>query len=390
MAKPTIGVFFGSRNPEHEISIITAQFILHELRKIGYITVPVYIDKQGRWYADEVLGKLKFFTEGRFEEKLQSIPQCVVDIDASQEKIILKTKKTFSKEMVIDIAFPAFHGQNGEDGTVQGLFELANVPYIGCGVTSSAMAMDKIITKQLYQSAGIPTTPFAVVISTDWNAHKEAVLEKIGKLQWPVFVKPARLGSSIGIAKARTPEELVNAVEVALHYDDRVIVEESIESLMDVTCAVMGNDAPEVSLVQESVFTGEHFSYESKYIDEGGAQLGNAQNNIVIPARLSGERTKELQDYSKQIFKLFGCSGIARVDFLYDTKNDKLYANEINTLPGTLYHHLWKASGIDMAELLKRLLSFAKERHQNKKLLTTVFASDVLRFAGSVKLQMKQ
>jgi D-alanine-D-alanine ligase len=390
MSKPTIGVFFGSRNPEHEISIITAQLILSELKKLQYPVIPVYVDRKGKWYADESLGELRFFTEGNYEEKLQSLSPCSVDLDASKGKLILKTKKLLVKEHVIDIAFPAFHGQNGEDGTVQGIFELTNVPYIGCGVTASAIAMDKILTKQLYRSANIPTTNFISFVADDWKNRQASVLETIGALQWPLFVKPARLGSSIGIAKARTPEELENAIEVALHYDDRVIVEESVEALMDVTCAVIGNTELEASLVQEAVFSGEHFSYETKYLEDGGAQLGNAQNSIVIPARLSEERTKELQAFSKQVFRLLDCSGIARIDFLYDIKQDKLYANEVNTLPGTLYHHLWKASGIEIAELLERLIRLAQERWEEKKSLTTAFSSDVLKFAGSIKLQMKQ
>ncbi len=388
MTKPTIGVFFGSRNPEHEVSIITAQFILHELRLAGCDAVPIYIDKRGRWYVDAVLRKLKFFTEGALEEKLVSIPSCTVDIDASQGSLVLRSKKTFAKEIVIDIAFPALHGQNGEDGTIQGMFELAGIPYVGCAVTSSAIAMDKIITKQLYQSVGIPTVPFVPVTAQLWQADRTRVLESIQHLRWPVFVKPARLGSSIGISKARTSDELLNACEVAFHYDDRVLVEESVEALKDVTCAVLGHGSVETSLVQESVFTGEHFSYESKYIEDGGTQLGNAQGNIVIPARLSDARTHEVRTYSERIFRLFDCSGTARIDFLYDTEHDRLYANEVNTLPGTLYHHLWKASGISTPALIERLISCAEERHEEKKKLSTTFTSGVLQFANSMKLQM--
>ena len=272
---------------------------------------------------------------------------------------------------------------------MQGLFELAGIPYVGCGTASSAIAMDKILTKRLCQSVDIATTNFIDFTKHDWLREKSVVLERIAALHWPVFVKPARLGSSIGIAKARSSEELEQAVEVALHYDARVIVEESVEDMMDVTCAIMGNYELTTSLVQEAVFQGEHFSYEAKYLEDGGAQLGNATGGIVIPARLSEERTQEIYAVSKRIFRLLDCSGIARVDFLYDRQTDRLYANEVNTLPGTLYHHLWKASGVEIGEVLETLIRLAEERFGENGERTSTFRSDILSYANSVKLQMQ-
>lgn len=386
----TVGVFFGSRSPEHEVSIITGQLIIAELKKLGYNVVPVFLDKKGQWFSDVVLGNLKFFTEGNLEEKLSRLPRYSVDTGSENQTLVLKTGKVFAKDIVIDMAFPALHGMNGEDGTIQGIFELANVPYVGCGVTASAVAMDKVLTKRLLQSAGIVTTPFLCITTDDWRENKGAVLGAVRKLRWPVFVKPARLGSSIGITKVRTEEELENACEVALHYDTKVIVEESVENLMDITCAVLGNSNPLPSLIQESIFAGEHFSYSDKYLEEGGAQLGNAQNKIVIPARLSAERTKEVQALAVKIFGLADCVGTARIDFLYDKIADKIYANEINTMPGTLYHHLWKASGMEIGTLLEKLLMLALEQHEKKNATTMVFKSDLLGFANSVKLQMKK
>lgn len=383
----TIGVFFGSRNSEHEVSIITGQLIISELRKLGYHVVPIYIDKKGQWFCNPLLGSLKFFTEGNLEEKLGRLKTGALS-NARERQLVLKEEGMFGKNEVIDIAFPAFHGINGEDGTVQGIFELANIPYVGCGVASSALTMDKVFTKLLFKSASIPTAPFVYFTSDEWKKDKNAIMQNIQKLQWPIFVKPARLGSSIGIAKVREEKDLENACEVALHYDTKVIVEESVENLMDITCAVLGNDEPIASLIQESLFAGEHFSYSDKYLEEGGVQLGNAENKIVIPARLSEEHTKEVRDLAVKIFKLADCTGIARVDFLYDKQADKVYANEINTLPGTLYHHLWKASGIEIGTLLEKLLVLAKEQHTKKNAITMTFKSDLLSFANSVKLQM--
>ena len=208
-------------------------------------------------------------------------------------------------------------------------------------------------------------------------------------LKLPVIVKPARLGSSIGITKAKTEKDLEFAIEVALHYDEKVIVEICVTNLMDVTCCVIGNDKPIASALQESVFGDDLFSYKDKYLEDGGAQLGNAKNSIVIPARLDGPTTKKVQDIAKQVYKLIGCSGIARVDFLYDTQTKEIYANEVNTLPGTIYHHLWKASGIELPELLTKLIEYAEERYEQKNLFTHTFKSDLLKFANSVKLQVK-
>lgn len=386
----TIGVFFGSRNPEHEVSIITGQLIISELKKLGYSVIPVYIDKKGRWFSGERLQSLKFFTDKNLEDELGKFKNCSIEFDAQNHKLVIVNKGFLTKKTIIDLAFPAFHGMNGEDGTIQGLFELGNIPYVGCEVACSAMTMDKTITKQIYKSAGIITTPFTYFTKNDWNNHKDLIIDNIKKLTWPIFIKPARLGSSIGIAKVRDIDELENACEVALHYDNRIIAEESVEDLADITCAVLGNENPIPSLVQEATFQGDHFSYETKYLEDGGAQLGNAQNSIIIPANIDEKTTKEVQDAAVKIYKLFGCSGIARVDFLYDRKNKKVYANEINTMPGTLYHHLWKASGIEIGDLLERLIGLAIQLHKEKNEVTSTFKSDILSFANSIKLNIKK
>lgn len=208
-------------------------------------------------------------------------------------------------------------------------------------------------------------------------------------LNWPLFVKPARAGSSIGIAKAETREKLELAIEVAFAYDDKVLVEESVENLADITCAVLGNSEPRASLLQESAFAGEFFDYQEKYLKGGGAQTGQAERSIVIPARLDPKTTAHIRALAVKIFKLFECSGIARVDFLHDRKSEKTYANEINTLPGTLYHHLWRASGLEFGDLLTELLRLAEERHAAKKRTTYTFESDILKQVSGSKFSLK-
>ena len=383
----TIGVFFGSRAPEHDVSIVTGQLIISGLKELGYKVIPVYITKKGEWLIDNKLSAIETFRKGKID--VGKWANYNLDLDASKEKLVFRKKGVFGKEITVDIVFPAFHGQNGEDGTFQGLCEMLNVPYVGCDTTASAVAMDKILTKLLYVAQKIPTTKFVQVTSKAWEENRSSILKEIKNLKMPLIIKPTRLGSSIGISKATNTKELEFAIEVALHYDPKVVVEEVVENLMDITCCVIGNDDPIPSLLQESVFQSDFFSYEDKYIKEGGAQLGRAQQSLVIPARLDEKTTKEIRAAAIEIYRLIGCSGIARVDFLFDKKAKRWFANEINTLPGTLYHHLWKKSGLEFGELLKRLIGYAEEKFRVKKNITYTFESSILTQASSNKLSLK-
>lgn len=382
-----IGVFFGGRSPEHDVSIITGQFIISELKKMKLNFTPIYLNKDGNWFIGKNLDTLKSFSDND-TNKFSGLDKYYIDIKESHSKIVFKKKGIFGKKINIDIAFPAFHGLNGEDGTIQGLFEIFNVPYVGCDVASSAIAMDKVLTKLFYRSAKMPTADFVYFTRKEWSENKKAILEDINTLGFPIFVKPARLGSSIAITKVSNMNDLENACEVALHYDNKVLAETSVENLSDITCAVVGNEDPKPSLLQESIFKGEHFSYEDKYLDNGGAQLGNAKNNIIIPAEINANITKEIQSMAVDVFKMLGCSGTARVDFLYDKKYQKVYVNEVNTMPGTLYHHLWKKSGIEFNELIDKLLTLAIEKHNEKNKTVSTFDSDILKNANSAKLKI--
>ncbi len=375
----TIGVFFGGKNPEHDISILTGHLILAGLKKAGITAHAVYIGKDGSWHLGDDLHDIANFKK---QSDFAGLEKWRIDLESSRGTMAFKQKGLFGKTITIDIAFPAFHGQNGEDGTIQGLFEIMDIPYVGCGVASSAIAMDKVLTKQLYEQVGFPTTKFIYFYKQDWEAKKDDYVMKINTgLTWPLFVKPARLGSSIGIAKVRNGKELSFALDVAFHYDEKVLVEEGVPNVADLTCAVIGNDEPRASLVQESAFTEDFFSYEDKYISGGGAQLGNAKQSIVIPAELDEATTAAVQNLAKEVFLKFECAGIARVDFLYDKESKKLYVNEINPLPGTLYHHLWEKSGIHLPHLLKKLIALALEKNKKKKEFTSTFASNILAHA---------
>lgn len=388
-----IGVFFGSRSPEHDISVITGQLIIKGLREAGHEATPVYLDKKGDWRIDPALAEISFFQKPNWEENLKKIGVFSLDLEASKRQLVFRSRKFLpAKPIIIDFAFPAFHGQNGEDGTAQGLFELANVPYAGCDLPSSAITIDKVLTKLIYEKFSIPTTKFVYFSKIEWQENQSRLLKEIKKLRFPIFIKPARLGSSIGIARVKNQEELLFAIEVALHYDDKVLAEVGVENMMDVTCAVLGDPATGLvpSFLQESAFSQQFFSYEDKYLKGGGAQLGKAQESIIIPARLDKRTTEKMRQMAVDVFRIFGCSGTARIDFLYDQKAKKFYVNEINTLPGTLYHHLWKASGVGFSELLRKLVEIGQFRHQRNNKKISVFQSDVLKKADwSNKLKPK-
>ena len=281
----TIGVFFGSRSAEHDVSVITGEFIISELKKIGHTPVPVYISKQGEWCLGEGLESLKAFVAG--SDVISKNKQYYLDLEQSHGKMVFKQKGLLGKEVTIDLAFPAFHGTFGEDGAVQGIFEMLWVPYVGCGVPTSAIAMDKILTKQMLQSQNIPTTKFVWAYKGEWEADKNVLLSKAKNLQLPVFVKPAHMGSSIGISKVKDWAQLEDSLDVAFHYDDKVLVEEGVTDVVDVTCALLETETGiRVSLLQESTFAGDMFDYNSKYLEGSGETAVHSGPGIIIPAKI--------------------------------------------------------------------------------------------------------
>ena len=385
-----IGVFFGSQSADHDISIITGNLIISGLKGLGYSVTPIYITKQGKWAIGEDLANLKLFTDSNKKiESEKKYFEYYLDKQESVGKMVFKKKGLGGKTITIDLAFPALHGTYGEDGTIQGMFEMLGIPYVGCGVPASALAMDKALTKIVMRDAQIPTTKFIYFEKRDWVDRKSQIVEQIKTLKLPLFVKPVHLGSSIGIGKVKdgNSKNLENKIEVALHYDNKVLVEEGVENVVDVTCCVIGNEDLTASELQESVFNKDLFDFEDKYISDGGAQTGKAVNNLIIPARVDKATTSAIQETAKQVYRALGCSGIARVDFLLDKETGKFYANEVNPLPGTLYHHLWKASGLELDQLLEKLIKFAEEKYQQKREITYTFESSVLKNLGGNKMK---
>ncbi len=385
----TIGVFFGSRSPEHDISILTAMLVISNLYNVNYNVVPIYITREGEW-----LTRRDFDTVSTFEDmdslNANTCTTLILDLHKSKGKMVLKENKTFGKEIVIDVAFPCFHGLNGEDGTIQGWFELLNMPYVGCDVASSSVAMNKVLTKRIMVSGGIPTPKFVEFSKFNYENYREQALSEIKEsLQLPVFVKPPHLGSSIGISMVKNWDELESNIDLALYYDNQVLIEEGVSNMMDVTCCVIGNDDTIASQLQASNYSDGFFSYEDKYLNNGGAQTGEDRQNLIIPAPLSDKITNYITATAKEVYRVLGCSGIARIDFLVNKETNQFYVNEVNTLPGTIYSHLWKESGIPTRELVVKLIGYALDKYKAKQEINTIFVSNVITNVNSIKLGNK-
>ncbi len=375
--KKTIGAVFGGRSVEHDVSIITAHnpIIDSLLATKKYEVVPIYIGKDGSWYSDPKMNDISFFRTD-LEAKLQGLKKLELNLNNGFE---ISTPSTFgSKKIKIDLVFPAMHGTNGEDGSLMGLLRMAAVAFVGCDIFASSVAMDKTLTKQVLRAENLPTVRDVWFIKSDFEANKQKYLTEIRNLRYPLFVKPVHLGSSIGITKAKTETELLNAIEVAFHYDDKVLVEEGVQNLIEVTLPIMGNDEPVVAGVERPLNKGEFFDYTEKYM-KGGKKTGGVNSEYSeIPANIGGELTEKVRDLGKAVYKVLGCSGIARVDFLIDGETRQIYVNEVNTLPGSLYQHNWKKMGISNIELVERLIGYARERFEKQTATNFIFQSGIL------------
>lgn len=381
----TIAVIFGGRSTEHDVSIVTAiSSVIKPLEASGqYDVEPVYIAKDGTWLWDKKLKDIKTFQSGDIEELMRKLPRVQLSVDNGLT--LVKSSQFAGRKQYkkIDIVFPAMHGTHGEDGELMGVLEMANVPYVGCGVAASAIAMDKILAKQVAESAGIPSTPWVWFTDDELARNHKDVLEKIKPLKYPLFVKPARLGSSIGISKVDTPEQLVNALEVAAHYDSRIIVEQGVQNLIEVTLPIMGNTEPTPALLEQPLTKPEDFfDFDTKYMQggkKGGSKANGSQGYSKVPADLPEDLYKKAEKLGLDVFKTVGCTGIARIDMLIDSNTKEVFFNEINPLPGGLYAHNWSKAGVSAVELVTRLVGFAEERWQKAQHKTVSFNTNYLK-----------
>jgi len=355
--KLRVGVIYGGRSGEHEVSIVSASSIFKHLDKDRYTPVPIRIEKDGRWVLPD-----------RPPAVVSAADVTKLGPDSTD---VAPTVEPTVAMRGLDVIFPVLHGPYGEDGTVQGLLELVNIAYVGAGVLGSAVGMDKAVMKTLFAAHDLPIVPHLTIMRSDWHANAKTITSRVVKeLRYPVFVKPANLGSSVGISKAKTDQELCDAMALALRFDKKIVIEAGVPNAREIECAVLGNDEPEASVPGEIIVTHRDgfYSYTAKYIDADGA-------TTKIPADLPAATIEKVKRLSVDAFRALELSGMARVDFFVDGQTGALFLNEVNTIPGftsiSMYPKMWEASGLSYPALLDRLLTLALERHADKQQLDT-------------------
>ena len=363
--KIRVGVIFGGRSAEHQVSLVSATSIINALDRRKYEVVPIGITTQGRWLSSaDAVNLLK---SGK---NLTRFPERVLTPDPARAGLLHVDRATSSTNAEhLDVIFPVLHGSFGEDGTIQGLFDLAGIPYVGAGVLGSAAGMDKVITKQLCERAGIPVTPYLWFLTSERRSPSVIIADIEKQLGYPCFVKPANSGSSIGISKAHDRVELKEAIVLACRYDRKILVERSIERARELEVAILGNDEPAASIPGEIVSSNEFYDYDAKYVD--------GKSVAFIPAKLKKSVERRIQSLAIQAFRAIDCAGMARVDFLVVKGSNRVYLNEVNTIPGftsiSMYPKLWEASGVPYSKLLDRLIELAIERHASRQQLSTAY-----------------
>ncbi|HKO04020.1 MAG TPA: D-alanine--D-alanine ligase family protein [Candidatus Acidoferrales bacterium] len=350
-----VGVLFGGRSGEHEVSIASAQSVLRALDPEKYEAVPIGITKDGRWLVGENTQKL-------LPDVLKRGHRVMLPPDPSAGSLMGVGESPAGPPSRIDVMFPVLHGTFGEDGTVQGLLELAGVPYVGAGVLASAVGMDKDVQKRLFREAKLPVVEFLALLRGEWQRNPKAVEKAVArKFRFPVFVKPATLGSSVGMTKVRRAAQLPAAMDEAAQYAQKILVERAVNA-REIEVAVLGNEHPETALPGEIIPHREFYDYTAKYLEEG--------TQLRIPAKLESAQVKRFQDYARRAFLAIECRGMARVDFFLERRTGRIYVNELNSIPGftsiSMYPKLWEASGVSYSQLIDRLIELALEEHQEK------------------------
>lgn len=380
MKKLRVGVIYGGRSGEHEVSVASAAAVFKHLDRSRYEPVAIRIEKDGRWtLADRpptALAAADVIDQARTSPTPAARPGREAHLVSypTDETVLTIDRRGKDEEgarvtgLGLDVVFPVLHGPYGEDGTVQGLLELAAVPYVGAGVLASAVGMDKAFMKIAFAARGLPLAPYRVVLAHEWRDQRDALAANLAAdLGFPLFVKPANLGSSVGISKAKSSTDLLEAIDLALQFDRKAVIEAAVPAAREIEVGVLGNDVPEASVAGEIIPSREFYDYEAKYLDEG--------SKPIIPADLDLATTAEVRRLAVEAFKAVDCSGLARVDFLLARDSGCLYLNEVNTLPGfttiSMYAKLWAASGLDYPALLDRLIQLAIERHAARQSLRT-------------------
>ena len=383
--KKQIGVIFGSRSCEREVSIISAVQLMRHADQEKYDIIPVYIDESGNWYTGDALKDIGSFKP--FNPDKKGITKVFPDLSSGSGALLTHTRGTglFSKDRIeiaarIDVYIIVMHGLHGEDGTIQGLLELANVPYTSTGVAGSALGMDKIMMKQFFRGADLPVLPGIGVTRTRYLSEPKSVFEEVEKeLGYPVFVKPANLGSSIGVSRADDRESLEDSLELAFEYDRRVLIEAGLDKPIELNCSVLGYDEEiEASPIEMPINQDEFLDFKDKYLASGGSK-GMASLHRVLPAPIEDELRDEIQEMSRKIFRMLDCKGVVRIDYMFDKNAGKLYITEINTIPGSLAFYLWENAGVAYTRLIDRMVGYAEKAHGDKNRANYAYTSDILK-----------
>ncbi len=386
--KANIGVFFGGRSVEHEISVISALQTIQAIDRNRYEVTPIYISKSGHWYTGDLL--LEVDNYRNLETLLKDSTKIVMSPNFEEYTFVESNAKGLFKKPLkgkIDIAFPVLHGSFGEDGAIQGLFELMGIPYVGCNVLSSAVGMDKIMMKMVLKESAIPVVDYVWFYSKNWQQDTDKHIQKVeAKLGYPVIVKPANLGSSVGIKKANNREELEEAVDYASSFAHKLLVERTIVDLKEINCSVLGNyESAIASTCEEPLMSGEILSYQDKYVSKGGSK-GMTSTKRKLPAEIPAEMSDKIKQLAIDTFQTLGCAGVSRIDFLLDQATNDIYVNEINTIPGSLSFYLWEATDKNFNQLVNDLIDTAFKNYREKNNLTFSYdETNIFSMSGSGK-----
>ncbi len=387
--KTNIGVFFGGRSTEHEISVISASQAMHAIDREKYDVTPIYITKQGLWFTGEALFDVANYRD--IKSLLEKCTQVYMRPEFGNYNLYKEKKPLFGSDILtkLDVVIPVLHGSNCEDGTFEGVLETIGIPYAGCNTLASANGMDKITMKMILRQEGIPVVDYVWFTDKQWFRQQDALIKRIeDELGYPVIVKPANLGSSVGIGKAANREELIEKINDAEIYSTRIIVEDMVEDLQEINCAVLGDcDDYETSVLEQPIMSGDILSYEDKYMGGHKGAKGMQASSKRFPADLPGDTTRRIQFLAGETFRVLSCHGVARVDVMIDGKSGEIFVNEINTIPGSLSFYLWEnnGNGFSFSELMDRLVKLAIKRKREQGNKTTNFDANIFSMGKGVK-----
>ena len=392
MSKHNVALIFGGCTPEHEVSIVTAHQVCLALQENHHVT-PIYVTKNGEWLTGDALRDLSTFTNGTLPHP-SDFDKVAVEFHP-EPKFVINAKHWLGEKvrkrtvLPIDVVFPAIHGMHGEDGTLQGLLELMNLPYVGAGVVGSAVGIDKIMMKAILNENELPILPYLWWTQHAWETQRDEIIEDVETtFTYPLFVKPAMGGSSIGVSHVKNQTELVSAVEVAGHYSRRILVEKAVEAPVEINCAVMGIEEPTASVCEQPITQANFLSFDDKYIHQEEASSGMAGADRKIPAPISEELSLHIQGLATRTFQVLDCAGVARIDCLVDV-DQNVYVNEINTIPGSYSYYLWVHQGIEFPQLVSELIDLALTVHAQKNSLTYTYTTNLLSQADASLAKLK-